>query len=109
MRPMQKPQHCDTNCCLAAERSLIILACVHNQCPSAFSYLPAPAGEMRNDLYVTLEKGEFEKGGKSVAKNVEITVYVLDIDGQVLKVKVLLIGKLPGFFCLLTAKMKEFI
>ncbi|TKS90898.1 Dedicator of cytokinesis protein 3 [Collichthys lucidus] len=42
-------------------------------------------GEMRNDLYITLEKGEFEKGGKSVARNVEITVYVLDIDGQVLK------------------------
>lgn len=42
---------------------------------------------MRNDLYVALEKGEFEKGGKSVAKNVEITVYVLDIDGQILKVK----------------------
>jgi len=45
-----------------------------------------PAGEMRNDLYITLEKGEFEKGGKSVARNVEITVYVLDIDGQILKV-----------------------
>uniref|UniRef100_A0A8C6LYX5 Dedicator of cytokinesis 4b n=1 Tax=Nothobranchius furzeri TaxID=105023 RepID=A0A8C6LYX5_NOTFU len=43
-------------------------------------------GEMRNDLYVTLERGEFEKGGKSVARNVEITVYVLDVDGQVLKV-----------------------
>lgn len=48
--------------------------------------LPVPAGEMRNDLYITLEKGEFEKGGKSVARNVEITVYVLDIDGQILKV-----------------------
>ncbi|CDQ89386.1 unnamed protein product [Oncorhynchus mykiss] len=42
-------------------------------------------GEMRNDLYMTLEKGEFEKGGKSVARNVEITVYVLDIEGQVMK------------------------
>ncbi|KAJ3611987.1 hypothetical protein NHX12_020266, partial [Muraenolepis orangiensis] len=42
-------------------------------------------GEMRNDLYITLEKGEFEKGGKSVARNVEVTVYVLDIDGQILK------------------------
>lgn len=41
---------------------------------------------MRNDLYMTLEKGEFEKGGKSVARNVEITVYVLDADGQILKV-----------------------
>lgn len=52
-----------------------------------FFYLPVPAGEMRNDLYITLEKGEFEKGGKSVARNVEITVYVLDIDGQILKVR----------------------
>uniref|UniRef100_A0A4W5P4H1 Dedicator of cytokinesis protein 4 n=1 Tax=Hucho hucho TaxID=62062 RepID=A0A4W5P4H1_9TELE len=42
-------------------------------------------GEMRNDLYMTLEKGEFDKGGKSVARNVEITVYVLDIEGQVMK------------------------
>ncbi|KAJ8373733.1 hypothetical protein SKAU_G00043130 [Synaphobranchus kaupii] len=42
-------------------------------------------GEMRNDLYITLERGEFEKGGKSVARNVEIAVYVLDADGQILK------------------------
>ncbi|TNM91253.1 hypothetical protein fugu_019633, partial [Takifugu bimaculatus] len=42
-------------------------------------------GEMRNDLYVTLEKGEFEKGGKSVARNVEVAVHVLDVDGQVIK------------------------
>lgn len=57
-------------------------------------YFPVPAGEMRNDLYVTLEKGEFEKGGKSVARNVEITIYVLDIDGQILKVK-------NVYFCLI--------
>lgn len=43
-------------------------------------------GEIRNDLYVTLERGEFEKGGKSVARNVEVTVYLLGADGQVLKV-----------------------
>ncbi|XP_048841108.1 dedicator of cytokinesis protein 4-like isoform X1 [Brienomyrus brachyistius] len=42
-------------------------------------------GEMRNDLYITLEKGEFEKGGKSVARNVEVTIYVLDMDGQIIK------------------------
>lgn len=45
------------------------------------------AGEIRNDLYVTLERGEFEKGGKSVARNVEVTVYLLGAHGQVLKVK----------------------
>ncbi|KTG03506.1 hypothetical protein cypCar_00043693, partial [Cyprinus carpio] len=43
------------------------------------------AGEIRNDLYVTLERGEFEKGGKSVARNVEVTVYLLGGDGQLLK------------------------
>ncbi|XP_026880343.2 dedicator of cytokinesis protein 4 isoform X2 [Electrophorus electricus] len=42
-------------------------------------------GEVRNDLYITLERGEFEKGGKSVARNVEVTVYLLGVDGQVLK------------------------
>lgn len=47
------------------------------------------AGEVRNDIYVTLERGEFEKGGKSVARNVEVVVYLLGGDGQVLKVKLL--------------------
>ncbi|XP_030621101.1 dedicator of cytokinesis protein 4 [Chanos chanos] len=42
-------------------------------------------GETRNDLYLTLERGEFEKGGKSVARNVEIAMYLLDGDGQILK------------------------
>lgn len=60
-------------------------ACIIGVTPS----LPVSAGEMRNDLYVSLEKGEFEKGGKSVARNVEITVYVLDVDGQVIKVRLL--------------------
>lgn len=60
---------------------------MHNQCLLAFFCLAVSAGEMRNDLYITLERGEFEKGGKSVARNVEITVYVLDADGQILKVK----------------------
>ncbi|XP_031439017.1 dedicator of cytokinesis protein 4-like [Clupea harengus] len=51
---------------------------------------------MRNDLYITLERGEFEKGGKSVARNVEITVYALDIDGQILKGQVAAGAGEPG-------------
>lgn len=43
-------------------------------------------GEMRNDLYITVERGEFEKGGKSVARNVEVTMHVVDSSGQILKV-----------------------
>nr|XP_018899728.1 PREDICTED: dedicator of cytokinesis protein 3 isoform X2 [Bemisia tabaci] len=39
-------------------------------------------GDVRNDLYLTLERGEFEKGGKSTGKNIEVTVLVLDSEGQ---------------------------
>ncbi|KAK7798702.1 hypothetical protein U0070_000354 [Myodes glareolus] len=43
------------------------------------------SGEMRNDLYITVERGEFEKGGKSVARNVEVTMFIVDSNGQPLK------------------------
>lgn len=46
----------------------------------------------RNDLYVTLNSGEFERGGKSVGKNIEVTVLAMDTEGQALQV---------GFFFLL--------
>ncbi|KAG9342289.1 hypothetical protein JZ751_016791 [Albula glossodonta] len=52
---------------------------------SRYNLSGSNTGEMRNDLYITLERGEFEKGGKSVARNVEVTVYVLDVDGHILK------------------------
>uniref|UniRef100_A0A8C0J3D7 Dedicator of cytokinesis protein 4 n=1 Tax=Chelonoidis abingdonii TaxID=106734 RepID=A0A8C0J3D7_CHEAB len=42
-------------------------------------------GEMRNDLYITIERGEFEKGGKSVARNVEVMMHIVDSGGQILK------------------------
>ncbi|XP_034389183.1 LOW QUALITY PROTEIN: dedicator of cytokinesis protein 3 [Cyclopterus lumpus] len=42
-------------------------------------------GDVRNDLYLTLERGDFERGGKSVQKNIEVTVYVLYADGEILK------------------------
>uniref|UniRef100_UPI00358E5EA5 dedicator of cytokinesis protein 4 isoform X3 n=1 Tax=Myxine glutinosa TaxID=7769 RepID=UPI00358E5EA5 len=41
-------------------------------------------GDVRNEMYITLERGEFEKGGKSVQKNVEVTMYVLDVQGDIL-------------------------
>ncbi|CAB1336119.1 unnamed protein product, partial [Coregonus sp. 'balchen'] len=44
-----------------------------------------PGGDTRNDLYLTLERGDFERGGKSVQKNIEVTVYVLYADGDTLK------------------------
>ncbi|XP_032511085.2 dedicator of cytokinesis protein 3 [Danaus plexippus] len=41
-------------------------------------------GDVRNDLYLTLERAEFERGGKSTAKNVLATVSVYDSSGQVI-------------------------
>ncbi|EMP25230.1 Dedicator of cytokinesis protein 4 [Chelonia mydas] len=49
-----------------------------------FSNIIMP-GEMRNDLYITIERGEFEKGGKSVARNVEVMMHIVDSCGQILK------------------------
>lgn len=41
-------------------------------------------GDVRNDLFFVLEKGEFERGGKSTGKNIEVTVNVLDSSGKVI-------------------------
>lgn len=45
------------------------------------------SGDVRNDLYLTLEKGDFEKGGKSTGKNIEATVYLVNSEGLTLEVK----------------------
>lgn len=45
-------------------------------------------GDVRNDLYLTLEKAEFERGGKSTAKNVLATVSVHDISGSIIQVSI---------------------
>ncbi|KAL1512882.1 hypothetical protein ABEB36_002392 [Hypothenemus hampei] len=42
-------------------------------------------GDVRNDLYLILDKGEFERGGKSTGKNIEVTVVVLDGEKNVIK------------------------
>uniref|UniRef100_A0A6P4FAD5 Dedicator of cytokinesis protein 3 isoform X1 n=1 Tax=Drosophila rhopaloa TaxID=1041015 RepID=A0A6P4FAD5_DRORH len=41
-------------------------------------------GDVRNDLFLTLERGEFERGGKNTGKNILVTVVVLDETGNVL-------------------------
>ncbi|XP_052369382.1 dedicator of cytokinesis protein 1-like, partial [Oncorhynchus keta] len=43
-------------------------------------------GDVRNDIYVTLVQGEFDKGSKSTPKNVEVTMTVYDEDGKKLEV-----------------------
>lgn len=41
-------------------------------------------GDVRNDLFLTLDHGEFERGGKSTAKNIEVSILVCDSNGHVL-------------------------
>ncbi|CAB3995598.1 dedicator of cytokinesis 1-like, partial [Paramuricea clavata] len=42
-------------------------------------------GDIRNDVFVSLERGEFERGGKSAGRNVEVTVSVLLSNGTVVE------------------------
>lgn len=44
------------------------------------------AGDVRNDIYVTLIHGEFDKGKKKTPKNVEVTMSVYDDEGNPLEV-----------------------
>ncbi|XP_044152045.1 dedicator of cytokinesis protein 1 [Bufo gargarizans] len=39
-------------------------------------------GDVRNDIYVTLFQGDFDRGNKTTAKNVEVTMSVFDEDGK---------------------------
>lgn len=41
---------------------------------------------LRNDLFLTLVKGEFEKGAKSAPKNIEVRVIIVDKHGKELQV-----------------------
>lgn len=45
-----------------------------------------PKGDVRNDIYVTLVQGDFDKGSKTTPKNVEVTMSVYDEDGKKLEV-----------------------
>ncbi|XP_010133117.1 PREDICTED: dedicator of cytokinesis protein 2-like, partial [Buceros rhinoceros silvestris] len=42
-------------------------------------------GDIRNDIYLTLVQGEFDKGNKKTQKNVEVTVCVCDESGSVVQ------------------------
>ena len=41
------------------------------------------SGDLRNDLYLTLVRGEFERGSKTAGKNIEVRVVVLDSEGNI--------------------------
>ncbi|NXN93780.1 DOCK2 protein, partial [Rhinopomastus cyanomelas] len=47
--------------------------------------MPGKQRDVRNDIYLTLLQGEFDKGNKKTPKNVEVTVCVCDEAGNVLQ------------------------
>jgi dedicator of cytokinesis protein 1 len=49
-------------------------------------------GDVRNDLYLTLIKGEFSKGNKTCDKNVEVVVRVCNEKGEPIPVSVCAVG-----------------
>lgn len=56
---------------------------------------------------MTLERGEFERGGKTTGKNIEVTVQVLDNEGKLLEVRVLFSpDQLSKMVCLVNIKLK---
>ncbi|KAM8973049.1 dedicator of cytokinesis protein 5 isoform 1-T1 [Pelodytes ibericus] len=46
-------------------------------------------GDVRNDIYITLVQGEFDKGKKKTPKNVEVTLSVHDQDGALVEKAIL--------------------
>lgn len=60
-------------------------------------FLILPSGDVRNDIYVTLTQGDFDKGNKTTSKNVEVTMSVYDEDGKRLEVKELERDTTPSF------------
>lgn len=43
-------------------------------------------GDVRNDIYLTLQGGDFDKYNKTTQKNVEVIMWVCDEEGKVLQV-----------------------
>jgi dedicator of cytokinesis protein 1 len=42
-------------------------------------------GDVRNDIYLTLRSGDFNRGNKTADKNVEVTICVCDHKGDTMK------------------------
>ena len=56
-------------------------------------------GINRNDVYITLEKGEYDKGTKTAQKNVEIAVVVVNDSGEIRQVSFVCVCCMPHCDC----------
>lgn len=67
---------------VAADRSRLVFTGGVNT-----ALLSVVAGNVRNDFYVTLLQGEFDRGKKKTPKNVEVILSVHDDEGNPMEVK----------------------
>ncbi len=67
--------------------------------------MPA-AGDVRNDVYITMESGQFEKGSKRAERNVEVAVSVIDKDARPIPASSLMRKVLVSKFHFCLAKLK---
>ena len=51
---------------------------------------------IRNDFYLTIEKGNFERGGKAAARNIEVSIVVIDRDGKPIENCIFAAAGIPG-------------
>ena len=50
-------------------------------------YILLLLGDNRNDVYIILEKGEYDKGTKTAQRNIEVCVVVVKDSGELKQVR----------------------
>lgn len=61
-------------------------------------------GDVRNDIYLTLQGGDFDKYNKTTQKNVEVIMWVCDEEGKVIQVSSMSYGRDGACLCLWTGR-----
>lgn len=58
-----------------------------SQCLTLTLVFSPSSGDVRNDIYITLLQGDFDKYNKTTQRNVEVIMCVCTEDGKVLPVR----------------------
>lgn len=90
----------DSCICFNAERGTLVkllTLCSHSIFIDFFNRSVSFLGDIRNDIYITLLYGDFDKYNKTTQRNVEVIMCVCDEEGKVMPVS--------SFFCMIDIEM----